>query len=60
MAVLKTKSFEAETPTDLDMAVNAFLATLNVKDVLDVLTSAFASAKYGTNKTFTATVVYKV
>lgn len=56
---IQVKTFEAEDTSSLDTAVNTFLATLNVKDVLEVLRSSFSSAKYGTNKTHTATVVYK-
>jgi len=56
---VKIKTFEDETPSGLDTAVNAFLATLNTKDVLEVLRDSFSSAKYGTHKTHTATVVYK-
>lgn len=57
--VIKQKTFEADTPVDLDTAVNAFTATKDIKDVLDVVPHAFSSAKYGTAKTFTTTVVYK-
>lgn len=57
--MIKTKIFEAESALALETAVNAFLATLEPKDVLDTMLSAFASSKYGQTKTFTAMVIYK-
>lgn len=57
--VIKQKTFEADTAAALDTAVNTFIATLDTKNVLDVLSSAFASSKYGETKTFATTVVYK-
>jgi hypothetical protein len=57
--VIQIKTFEADTLTALDTDVNTFLATKDPKDVLDTLVHAFSSAKYGTAKTYVATVVYK-
>jgi hypothetical protein len=57
--VIKHKTFESDTAATLDTAVNTFLATLDTKNVLDVMASAFASSKYGETKTFTTTVIYK-
>lgn len=57
---VQTKSFEADTIAALETALNTYLATLNAKDVLDVMRHSFASSKYGQHKTHTATVVHLV
>lgn len=64
---IKNKQFQTEilqplTPPDgssLEEQVNTFLASLDPKDVLDVLTNPFSSGKYGLTTTYVATVVYK-
>lgn len=68
MMTVKTRIIEADIPTSLptpdgsslEEKLNVFLATLNSKDVLDVIQHSFSSAKYGLRKTYTATVVYLV
>jgi hypothetical protein len=57
--MIQIKTFEADTLAALEVAVNTFLAAEDPKDVLDTLIHAFSSAKYGTAKTYVATVVYK-
>lgn len=64
---IKNKQFQAtllkplSTPdgSSLEEQLNAFLATLDPKDVLDILTSPFSSGKYGFTTTYVATVVYR-
>ena len=66
MAIVKTKLFSAAiqqplpTPdgSSLQELVNAFVATLATKDVLDILFETSAVGKYGLNTTYTAEVVY--
>lgn len=68
MALIKTKMIESDRleplavpdGTSLEEKINAFLATLDTKDVLDTIQHSFSSAKYGERKTYTATVVYRV
>lgn len=68
MATITTKTFESDlfvpkaTPdgTSLQEQLNVFTATLDEKDILDVIVHAFSSAKYGLSKTYTAVVIYKV
>jgi hypothetical protein len=59
-ADIHVKTFEADTVAVLESDVNTFLDTLDKKDILDVMYNAFSSAKYGTAKTYTAMIVYKV
>lgn len=64
---IKVKLFESDTQgplptpdgTSLEEKVNVFTATVPEKNILEIHTQAFSSAKYGTAKTYTATVVYK-
>lgn len=65
MAV-KTKHFastlqQPATPPDgtsLEERVNAFVATLNQKDILDILFDFSSTGKYGASKEYIAQVVY--
>lgn len=65
--MIKTKQFQSSmlkplaTPdgTSIEEQVNAFLLTLNPKDVLDVISTPFSSGKYGLTTTYVATVVYR-
>ena len=45
--------------SSIEEQVNAFLATLDAKDVLDVISTPFSSGKYGLTTTYVATVVYR-
>mgnify|MGYP001559151857 CR=1 FL=1 len=66
MAVL-TKSFQASlriplpTPdgTSLEEPLNTFLATLDPKNVIDVLVESHATGKYGITTTHFASVVHR-
>ena len=66
MAIVKTKLFSAAiqqplpTPdgSSLQELVNAFVATLATKDVLDILFETSAVGKYGLNTSYTSEVVY--
>ena len=68
MATVKTKNFSSDllspkaTPdgTSLEELVNTFLATLDPKDILDVMKQSSQTGKYGQNTTHFETVVYKV
>ena len=65
---IKNKQIEATrllplpTPdgTSLEEKLDAFLATLDPKDVLDVISTPFSSGKYGLTTTYVATVLYRV
>jgi hypothetical protein len=65
--MIKTKQFQANflrplaTPdgSSLEEIVNTFLATLDAKDVLDVINTPFSGGKYGLITTYIATVVYR-
>jgi hypothetical protein len=54
-----TKTFSNETLSTLESDLNTFLATLDPKNVLDVIFTFSATSKYGMNTTYTALVVYK-
>lgn len=64
--MIKTKTFESHllsplaTPdgSSLEELVNAFLATLEPKHVLDVLKESTSTGKYGLTTTHFGTVVY--
>lgn len=65
--IIKTKLFDSDrntpaTPPDgtsLEEKVNAFVATLDVKNFLDVTFNSELSGKYGTNQWHFAAVLYK-
>lgn len=65
--VMKTKTFEGvllqpkSTPdgTSVEEMVNAFLATLDVKNVLDVTYTSALSGKFGVNEKHFAVVTYR-
>lgn len=60
--ILKTKQIESTRLTgvgSLEELLNAFLATLDPKDVLDVVPSPFSSGKYGLTTTYVASVLYR-
>lgn len=65
--VLKNKQIEATrltpvVPADgssMEEKLNVFLATLDPKDVLDVLSTPFSSGKYGLTTSYIATVLYR-
>ena len=45
--------------SSIEELVNAFVATLDPKDVLETTMHSWASTKYGIVKTYTAGVVYQ-
>jgi hypothetical protein len=66
--MIKTKTFQSSllsplSPTpdgsSLEELVNAFLATLDPKDVLDVLKESTSTGKYGLTTSHFGTVVYR-
>jgi hypothetical protein len=57
--MIQVKLFEADTLAAAETAANTWLAAQDIKDVLDTIVNSFSSAKYGTNKTYVITVVYK-
>ena len=66
--MIKVKTFASAllsplaTPdgTSLEELLNVFLATLEPKNVLDVLKQSTSTGKYGMNTTHFGTVIYKV
>jgi hypothetical protein len=65
--MIKTKTFASAllSPlvvpdgSSLEELVNAFLATLDPKDVLDVLKESTSTGKYGLTTTHFGTVIYR-
>lgn len=56
---LVTKTFVGNDQAALETEVNAFLAPLKTRDVIDVGFGVAVGGKTGENVTFTAFVVYK-
>lgn len=56
---IQVKTFEADVLLDAEAAANTWLSTQDPKDILDTIVNSFASAKYGTAKTYVVTVIYK-
>jgi hypothetical protein len=64
---IKTKHFTSDTNvpatvpdgTSLEEQVNLFLGTLDPKNIIDVMFAFSQTGKYGSQTTYTATVVYK-